>query len=346
MTRTLQPDVAAVLEHVASLELPPLETMSAQDARAFNVAAGAQRPPGPDVGEITDGALPGADGPLEYRLYRPATSGPHPATVYFHGGGFVIGSHISDDPLCRQLCRESDSIIVSVNYRHAPEHRFPAAHEDGYTTAQWVSENLESLGGAPGPIVLAGWSAGGNIAAVVAQQARDTGDFEVAGQVLIAPMTSPGERRPSHSENAEGYSLTASLLAWFIDNYVDQPDRDDPRVAPLRASNLSDLAPALIVTANFDPLSDEGTAYARALAAAGTPVEHLACAGHTHTSIVAVRIVESAASVRTHIADTIRAFHQTRADAGDVTGRRPSALQDDFIASRATSSSRKSGSRR
>ena len=311
MTRTLQPDVAAVLEHIAGLELPPLETLSAQDARAFNVAAGAQRPPGPDVGEINDGALPGADGSREYRLYRPATPGPHPVTVYFHGGGFVIGSHMSDDPFCRQLCIESDSIIVSVDYRHAPEHRFPAAHEDGYAAAQGISKHLESLGGASGPIVLAGWSAGGNIAAVLAQQARDTGDFEIAGQVLITPMTSPGERRPSHSENAEGYSLTTSLLEWFIDNYVDQPDRDDPRVAPLRASNLSDLAPALVVTANFDPLRDEGTAYAGALAAAGTPVEHLACDGHTHTSIVAVGIVESAASVRTHIADTIRAFHQS-----------------------------------
>jgi acetyl esterase/lipase len=311
MTRALQPDVAAVLKHIASLELPPLETLSAVDARAFTVAAAAQRPPGPDVGEISDGELPGANSLLKYRLYRPATPGPHPVTVYFHGGGFVIGSHVSDDPICRQLCIESDSIIVSVDYRHAPENRFPAAHEDGYAAGQWISANRESLGGTSGAVVLAGWSAGGNIAAVVAQQARDTGNFDVAGQVLIAPMTSPGERRPSHAENAEGYTLTASLLDWFIDAYVDQADRDDPRVAPLRASNLSDMAPALVVTAHFDPLRDEGTAYAGALAAAGTSVEHLACDGHTHTSILAVGVVESAALVRTHIADAIRAFHQT-----------------------------------
>ncbi len=311
MTRALQPDVAAVLEYAASLELPALETLSPEAARAFNVASAESRPAGPDVGQIVDGEMPGADGPLDYRLYRPASPGPHPVTVYFHGGGFVIGSHVSDDPFCRQLCLESDSIIISVDYRHAPEHRFPAAHEDGYAAAHWISTNLEAMGGAAGPIALAGWSAGGNIAAVLAQQARDSGDFDVAGQALITPVTSPAEQRPSHSENAVGYALTASMLAWFFDNYVDQGDRNDPRIAPLRATDLTGLPPALVVTADFDPLRDEGAEYAAALAAAGTLVEHLACDGHTHTSIPAVGVVESAASIRSSIAGTIRGFHQT-----------------------------------
>ena len=167
MTRALQPDVAAVLDYAASLELPALESLAPVDARAFQVATAANRPPGPEVGEMVDGELPGAAGPLAYRLYRPVTPGPHPLTAYFHGGGFVIGSQISDDPFCRQLCIESDSIIVSVDYRHAPEHRFPAAHDDGFAAARWLSANRESLGASPAPIAVSGWSAGGNIAATI-----------------------------------------------------------------------------------------------------------------------------------------------------------------------------------
>ncbi len=309
MTRALQPDVAAVLDYAASLDLPAMETLSPVDARAFQTATAANRPPGPDVGEIMDGELPGPAGPLAYRLYRPSTPGPHPLTAYFHGGGWVIGSQVSDDPFCRQLCVESDSIIVSVDYRHAPEHRFPAAHEDGFTAAVWLSANRESLGATPTPIALAGWSAGGNIAAVLAQQARDTGDFDLAGQILITPVTSPGERRLSHTDNAEGYALTTSMLDWFLENYVDEADRTDPRVAPLQAPNLGGLASALVVTADFDPLRDEGTAYATALAAAGTAVDHLACDGQTHTSILAVDVIESATPIRSHIAGTLRDFH-------------------------------------
>ena len=190
--RPLKPDVQAMLSMMAELELPPLETMGVEGARQFMEASRAAMPPGPEVGEIVDGTLPGADGtPLEYRLYRPATDGPHPIVAYFHGGGWVLGSATSDDPLCRYLCVNSNSIIVSVNYRHAPEARFPAAADDGLAAATWIADHAEELGGVPGQLAVAGWSAGANVAAVTAQQAKLAGgtDDRRAG------AAEPGHRR-------------------------------------------------------------------------------------------------------------------------------------------------------
>ncbi len=304
--RSLQPDVAMVLDFIAGLELPPLESMSPAEARAFSETSNEQRPPGPDVGEISDGTLPGPGGELRYRLYRPFGAGPHPVTVYFHGGGWVLGSHDSDDPLCRDLCVRSESIIVSVDYRHGPEDRFPAAPDDAYAALQWVADNVESLGGIAGKLAVAGWSAGANLAAVVCQTARDNGGPEIAGQVLITPVTDSDFSRPSYSENAEGYVLTKALMEWFWDHYCDEADRGDPRVAPLRAASLADLPPALVVTCQFDPLRDEGDAYAAALAAAGVDTQHLPAAGHIHTSLSAVDVVISGAPVRAEIANAIR----------------------------------------
>ena len=305
--RRLQPDVAMVLEVMAAMDLPPMESMSTEDARAFMEVAGAERPPGPQVGEILDGVLPGAVGDLEYRLYRPALPGPHPIVAYFHGGGWVLGSHDSDDPLCRDLCVRSDAVIVSVNYRHAPEARFPAAADDAFAAVQWIAANAIELGGIPGQLAVAGWSAGGNIAAVACQLARDAGGPAVLGQVLLTPVTDSDLSRGSYQENAEGYVLTAGLMRWFWDHYADQSQRGDPKAAPLRGE-LSNLPPALIVTAEFDPLRDEGTAYAEALAAAGVPVRHLEAQGHVHTSVTMVDVVLSGAGLRAQMADALRSF--------------------------------------
>ncbi len=170
--RRLQPDVAMVIDMMAALELPPLETMSPADARAFMEASATMRPPGPDVGEVVDGVLPGAGGDVRYRLYRPATPGPHPIVAYFHGGGWVLGSQESDDPLCRDLCVRSGAILISVDYRHAPEHRFPAAADDAFAAVRWIADHAIELGGIPGQLVVAGWSAGGNIATIAARRSR------------------------------------------------------------------------------------------------------------------------------------------------------------------------------
>lgn len=306
--RRVQPDVGMVLEFIDSLGLPPLESMSVQDARAFSVASSAERPPGPDVGEVVDGVLPGAVGDLNYRLYRPVGDGPHPVVVYFHGGGWVLGSHDSDDPFCRDLCVQSNSIIVSVDYRHAPEARFPAAPDDGFAAAQWVAENAASLGGIPDQIAVAGWSAGANVATVVCHMARDAGGPSITGQLLVAPVTDCDFGRPSYTDNADGFVLTAGLMRWFWDHYADPADRDDPRASPLLAPSLADLPSAVIVTAEFDPLRDGGIAYAEALAAAGVDVQHIGCRGQIHTSLTAVDMVLSSAGARTEMATALRAF--------------------------------------
>ncbi|WP_373867932.1 flavin-containing monooxygenase [Reyranella soli] len=303
----LQPDVRLVLNMLADLNLPPLESFGAEGARGFVAQFNATRPAGRPVGEVLDGTLAGADGPLPYRLYRPATPGPHPIVVYFHGGGWVLGDAQSDDPFCRDMCRRSGMIFVSVGYRHAPEHRFPAAAEDGYAALRWIGEHAAELGGRPGPLLVAGWSAGGNIAAVTCQLARDRGGPSIAGQLLVNPVTDCTFDRPSYVENATGYFLTRSLMYWFWDLYCSPADRTDPRASPLRGK-LEGLPAAFVVTCEFDPLRDEGIAYAEALAAAGVPVEQLQAGGHFHSSFTMVDVVATGVDGRAKMAEALRRF--------------------------------------
>jgi cation diffusion facilitator CzcD-associated flavoprotein CzcO/acetyl esterase/lipase len=308
VVRRLQPDVEMVLNEVAALQLPPLESMPAEDARAFYTQMSMTRPPGPEVSEIVDGVLPGATGDLAYRLYRPSTPGPHPVVVYFHGGGYVLGDAIADDPMCRDLCVRSDTVVISADYRHAPEHRFPAAVDDAMAAVRWVADNAEALGGRSGQLAVCGWSAGGGIAAVVCRLVRDLGGPNIIGQVLLTPCTAGETTRASFAENADGYGLTTPLVRWFYDHYIDAADRSDPRFAPLRAADLSGLPPAMVVTAEFDPVRDDGDAYAAALAAAGVPTEHVRARGHTHQSVSMVDVVISGAPIRARMADSLRSF--------------------------------------
>jgi acetyl esterase/lipase len=227
--------------------------------------------------------------------------------VYFHGGGWVLGNLDSDDPLCRDLCARSGAVVVSVNYRHAPEARFPAAALDAFAAVQWAAANAIELGGIPGQLAVAGWSAGGNVAAVACQLARDAGGPEISGQLLLTPAVDSDLTRPSYEENGDGYILTLPLMRWFWDHYADPADRGDPRAAPLRG-NLAGLPPACIVAADFDPLRDEGVAYARALEAAGVPARLIRARGHTHTSVTMVDVVLSGAPVRAEMAAALREF--------------------------------------
>src|SRR5207244_5495427 len=231
------------------------------DARTRAAAMATGRPPGPDVGDVADSVLRGAAGPLAYRRYRPASPGPHPIVVYFHGGGWVLGGLDSDDPFCRDLCVRADAIVVSVDYRHAPEARFPAAVDDGFAALRWIAANADALGGDASRLAVCGWGAGGNVAAVACQMARDAGGPRIAGQVLVTPVTDCDFTRESYVANADGYVLTTALMRWFWDHYADPANRRHPKASPLRARDLSALPPALVVTCEFDPLRDDGAAY-------------------------------------------------------------------------------------
>jgi cation diffusion facilitator CzcD-associated flavoprotein CzcO/acetyl esterase/lipase len=304
----LQLDVDFVLELTAAFGVPPIDTLSVADARGLMKAMEATRPPGPDVGEVIDGVLRGAAGPLPYRLYRPASPGPHPIVVYFHGGGWVLGDLAADDPFCRDICVRSGAVVVSVDYRHAPEARFPAAVDDGFAAVRWIAANADTLGGDASRLAVCGWSAGGNIAAVACRMARDAGGPAIAGQVLVTPVTDCDFGRASYVENADGYVLTTALMRWFWNHYADPAERLDPKASPLRAPDLSGLPPALVVTCEFDPLRDEGAAYAEALAAAGVEARHLPCRGQIHTSVPAVDMILSATSARAEVGAALRRF--------------------------------------
>ncbi len=224
----------------------------------------------------TDFAIPGPVEPLRARHYQPDVTGPAPMLVFFHGGGFVVGGIESHDGLCRLICRDAGVHVVSVEYRLAPEHPAPAAFDDCYAAYLWCVENAARLGAIPAKIAVGGDSAGGNLAAVVSQLARDNHKPLPALQLLIYPVTNFAGDTRSKVLFADGYFLSKIDMDWFRANYLAESalEPSDARVSPLLADDLSGLPPALVLTGGFDPLRDEGDAYAAALAAAGVPVDH------------------------------------------------------------------------
>jgi acetyl esterase len=206
--------------------------------------------------------------------------------LFIHGGGFVIGDIDTHDNQCRTICREVGAVVLSVGYRLAPEAPFPAAVEDCVAALSWTVEHITELGDDAGRLAIAGDSAGGNLAAVTARLARDAGGPALAAQLLIYPGTDfrdgGGARYPSRTENAEGYFLTAADMRWFSEHYVGGSDPNDPRLSPILSESLAGLPPAVVVTAEFDPLRDEGEAYADALEQAGVPVTHVRYNGLIH----------------------------------------------------------------
>ena len=270
----LDPQVQAFLDQVQAMNVPPFHTLSVEEAReaagALSDLHGAPEP----VGSVDNLAVPSPGSEIVLRLYTPEQGGPFPVLVYFHGGGWVMGDLESHDGVCRALTNAAHCIVASVDYRLAPEHKFPAAAEDAYAATQWVAENAASFGGDPKRIAVGGDSAGGNLAAVVALMARDRGGPPLTYQLLIYPATDTSCDTVSCRENGEGYLLTVDMMRWFQSHYLrSDADRDNPYAAPLRASDLRGLPPALVITAEFDPLRDEGEAYAARLRAAGVPAE-------------------------------------------------------------------------
>ena len=245
----------------------------------------AMLPPAPEiaVAAAEDRSIPVADGEIGVRIYSPSEAGPHPLVVCFHGGGWVIGDIDTHDAQNRDLCNDAHCVVVSVDYRLAPEHRFPTAAEDCYAATCWAIENAAALNADPARVAVAGDSAGGNLAAVIALMARDRGGPTLHHQVLIYPVTDTDFDNASYMANAEDYLLTRDGMLWFWDQYCpDQEQRNSPYAAPMRAADLSGLPPALVLTGEYDPLRDEGDAYARRLEAAGVAVESICYDGLPH----------------------------------------------------------------
>jgi len=273
MSPKLSPEAARVLALVAGAGLPEYHTMPAHAARAAHEERSRALDLDPDpVARVSDHAIPGPAGALAARAYLDAPDDePRPVVLWLHGGGHTIGSIDSYDAVCRRLARLSGCLVVSLDYRLAPEHRFPAALEDAWAALEWLAANARGLGGDPGRIAVAGDSAGGNLAAVCALLARDRGLDALRAQLLVYPAVAARASYPSHEQFADGYLLTAEAIRWFQGNYLgDDGDRDDWRFAPLAAPDHSALAPALVIVAGHDPLRDEGIAYVERLQAAGT----------------------------------------------------------------------------
>lgn len=235
-----------------------------------------------EVTTVENRKIPGPAGALAVRIYRPAGDAPKPILVFFHGGGWVIGSLDTHDHVARKLANEIDAVVVSVDYRMGPEDRFPAAVEDSFAALQWAHAEAAAIGGDPDRVVVAGDSAGGNLAAIVAQVARTSGP-DVRFQLLVYPVTDYEFTSASMEDNAEGYYLTRNMMRWFFDRYLNGPDEgDDPRVSPLRNPDLSGLPPAFVITMEYDPLRDQGVAYGDAMRAAGNTVASTTYPGLFH----------------------------------------------------------------
>lgn len=253
----------------------PLNELSVPEARQATVMQIPRRRQPVPVASVMDRTIPGPAGELPIRIYTPEGPGPFPALVYFHGGGFVVGSLASGDPTCRALCHGASCVVVSVEYRLAPEHKFPAATDDCLAATRWLAAHAAELNADPARLAVAGESSGGNLAAVTALRLRDEGGPALRGQLLIYPVadyhTPP---TPSYIANADGYLLTRAMMVWFWGHYLsDAGEANHPHAAPLRAPDLSELPAALVITAEFDPLRDEGERYAERLQQAGVPTQ-------------------------------------------------------------------------
>ena len=263
---------------------PPLHTLSVEQARAASAAARVKPEVQESVAWVEDLSIPGPGGDIPVRLYSPNPDAQLPTLVYFHGGGWVLGDLDSHDPLCRALANRAEAVVVSVDYRLAPEHKYPAAAEDAYAAALWLAEHGVEWGADPTRIAVAGDSAGGNLAAVATLMARDRGAPPLRAQALIYPVTNCDFGVESYRLNGDGsVGLSEDAMRWFWRCYTRSPaEAAEPYASPLRADTLLGLPPALVITAEHDPLRDEGEAYAARLERSGVPAELVRYDGVIH----------------------------------------------------------------
>jgi acetyl esterase len=301
----LHPQARDLIDTTTALKLPAVWDVTPAQAReaARQRSAGLPRE---DVASVRDHRVPVSGGEITVRAFTPRATAPLPALVYFHGGGWVTGDIESHEGICRTLANAARCVVASVDYRCAPEFAYPAAAEDSYAATRWVVEHASALGVDGRRIATCGDSAGGNLAAAVPLMARDRGGPVLALQVLVYPVTDFDFGTASYVENAEGYLLTRQAMRWYWDQYVPDPaDRSQPYAAPLRARDLAGLPPALVITAEYDPLRDEGEAYARRLAEAGVPVTLTRYPGMIHAFFRYTNMLDAA---RAAVAEVVSAL--------------------------------------
>lgn len=304
---SLDPQARHMLDQLAAAGTKPIDTLSVPEARAFMDSMRALQGPPTPLPAVRDLGIAGASGTIPARLYRPREDGTLPLLVYFHGGGWVIGDLEGYDNVCRDLAAKAGCAILSIDYRLAPEHRFPAAADDCFAATAWTRANATGLGIDPARIAVGGDSAGGNLAAVVSLMSRDRGGPPVCLQLLIYPVTCGRMDTPSYRDNAEGYLLTHDAMVWFWDHYVPRAaERELPYAAPLRATDLRGLPPALVLTAEFDPLRDEGEAYAGRLREAGVPTTLRRYDGQIHGFFTMGALIDRARLALDETAATLR----------------------------------------
>jgi acetyl esterase len=313
---TLHPQILQVIEAMQRAGLKPIEALTPAEARRQMEETAKSRKAEPlPVGEVGERAIPGPAGPIRVRLYWPegrgAEAGGVPAIAYYHGGGHVIGSLDTHDLIARNLCHGAEALVMSVDYRMGPEHKFPAAVEDSFAALEWLHANAAGLGADPERLGVHGDSAGGNLAAVMALTARDRGGPRLLLQSLVYPIADYTLSAPSYQTYAEGYGLlTRAAMQWFQRHYLrSTADAEDWRASPIRAASLAGVAPAIVVTAECDVLHDDGTNYAAALRHAGVPVEYREYPGMIHAFFGMVPAVDDAMNAQRAVWATFkRAF--------------------------------------
>ena len=282
----LDPQAQALLEQMKAMGFTYTSDLTVARAREMLQAMQAVRPDGEQVAHVEDRMIPGPAGEIPIRIYTPRGNGPFPILVFFHTGGWQVGDLNTQDPLCRRLTNRSECIVVSVEYRLAPEHPFPAAPEDSYAATQWVATHAAEFQGDPSRIAVSGDSSGGNLATVVALMARDQNGPKLVFQVLLFPATDFRLSTPSMEELGEGYNVTKPQMIWIRNNYLPiVADWTNPLASPLLTPNLSNLPPALIIYAEYDPLRDDAKAYAARLKEAGVSVKASRYDGMIHDFI-------------------------------------------------------------
>ena len=307
----LHPQTRALLDLIEQRKVPPTHTLSVADARAYyRDRRSVTQPAPPEVALVRELQASGPAGPIPLRLYRPMGSSDSallPVLVYYHGGGWVIGDLDTHDSLCRALANEAGCAVVAVDYRLSPEHRFPAAVDDAIAATHWVRAHAAELKLDASRLAVGGDSAGGNLATVVSIAARDSGDLPIRFQLLIYPGTDQRRGAPSHTTNGQGYLLTADTIAYFVGHYIpDTAQYQDWRASPLLHTDLSKLPPALVLTAGYDPLRDEGAAYAEALTAAGNRASYVCFERQIHGFITMGKVLDEANAAVTMCAAELR----------------------------------------